>query len=418
MTIRPKIFEVQPQAFPITKPIFESDDALIFGFNGYDNDIIKIDVIFDSGRWQEPAQQIASACSALIKSGTASLSSFELSEKIDFYGADIRATSGFNTFTFSASCLHKFLEPTLELLHTLMYEIIFPQKEIDIYVENTVSKLKVSEEKTDWQADRLFRATLFGTQHPYGYSLSKDALMAITQSQIQSFYNSLHQLKPTIIISGKYNEAQVNLIKHHVLNTNKKIEPAIVQHTLLMADTKVVKFSLPKSVQATISMGKRTIARTHEDFPAFVLLNTIFGGYFGSRLMSNIREEKGLTYGIHSAWQSFKHDSIFVIQTDTDKKNVEQCLHEIKFEMARLQNELIPAEEIQLAKNYLMGKLLHRIDGPFNQANTFKDYYVESTPMDKFLAIAEGIKAANDVTLRDLAVKYLDIEHFYTIIAG
>ncbi len=416
---KPHVHDILPHKFPATTPIYANEHARIYGFGGYEQDIIKIEVIWDAGRWTEAKHSVAAACAQLIKSGTEKWTAYELAEKIEYYGADIKATAGYNTFTISGHCMLKHLEPILDLLRTCITAIVFPEKELEIYKKNAAARLKVSIEKTDYHADKHFREALFGANHPYGYSSSEQTIEAISREDILQYYLSLHKITPTIILSGNYQEAHLLLVQKYLLTTEVSAEVETPKHHQLHPSTqKTIHIPVPKSVQATITIGRRIFGRMDDQFPAFVLLNTILGGYFGSRLMTNIREDKGYTYGIYSAWQSFKYDHLLYINTDTDKKYVDDCIKEIFWEMQRLQEEEIADEEMNLAKNYLMGRLLQRIDGPFNLATTFKDYYVESTPMDKFFSISRGIKDTDAVTLKSLAQQLLHKDSFYTIIAG
>ena len=147
-------------------------------------------------------------------------------------------------------------------------------------------------------------------------------------------------------------------------------------------------------------------------------INTIFGGYFGSRLMSNIREDKGLTYGIYSSLATLKHSGIFSIQTDTNLENLDVCLREIYFEMERLQTETIPKEEIKLARNYLLGKFLGRTDGPFNKIEVFKSYFIENLPINKFEEFVETIRQTDALSLQKLAQKYFTKDSMCEVVVG
>ncbi|MBK6273797.1 MAG: insulinase family protein [Saprospirales bacterium] len=162
-------------------------------------------------------------------------------------------------------------------------------------------------------------------------------------------------------------------------------------------------------------IGNISIPRSHEDFPGLVLLNTIFGGYFGSRLMSNIRD---LTYGIYSSLSLLKKHAIFSIQTDTNLENKELCLQEIYLEIERLKNELIPNAEITIARNYLLGKYLHRTDGAFNQMELFKTYYIEDVNISKFEDAVETIRQQDALSLQRLAQKYFLPDMMLEVVVG
>ncbi len=421
MTI-PKIHEIDKISFPNPEKISLKNEVLLFGFNGTKNDILRIDIVFNSGHWTEPAKLIAETTAKLFKSGTTTLSSFELSEQIDSYGSTIKASAGYNTFTVSLYCMNRFLEPSLRLLTTCLKEIIFPENEIELLQNNTISKLKISLEKNDYLADVAFKKAVYGEMHPYGYETTEEVIKNISQSLLQQFYKSdLQPQNCTLFIAGKYADSELYLIDKYLGNWSqepgvKNIENKTIE--TMCSQLKNIHIKKEKSVQASIIIGKEFFNKHHEDYPAFVLLNTIFGGYFGSRLMSNIREEKGLTYGIYSSISTLKHNGVFSIQTDTNLENLDVCLREIYLETERLQYELITPKEIKLARNYLLGKFLGRTDGPFNQIEVFKSYFIENVAINKFEEFVEIIKHTDALSLQRLAQKYFIKDSMYEIIVG
>jgi predicted Zn-dependent peptidase len=418
----PLIHPIQDAKAPSPEKLFLNNNIPVFGFNGTTNDILRIDLIFNSGRWTEPAKYVAATVAKLFKSGTASLSSFEISEQIELYGSTIKASAGYNTFTVSLYCMNRFLEPSLQWLMTCLTEISFPEKEIELHQKNAISKLKVSREKNDYLAEVAFKKALYGNVHPYGYENTESNIEHISQTLLQQFYHT--DLRPdncTIFLAGKYGDKELKLVDAYLGRWTAEKSSTFTtdaERIKISSAEKKIRISKEKSVQASIIIGKEFFNKHHEDYATFILLNTIFGGYFGSRLMSNIREDKGLTYGIHSGVQTLRYDAVFSIQTDTNVETLGQCLREIYFEAERLQNELIPEHEITLARNYLMGKFLSRTDGPFNQSELFKNYYVEGVDIHKFEEFEETIRQSDALSLQRLAQKYFLKESMYEVVVG
>jgi predicted Zn-dependent peptidase len=287
--------------------------------------------------------------------------------------------------------------------------------------QNALAKLKVSKEKNDFLADVAFKKNIFGAQHPYGYETSEIAIQQISQELLLQFYKKDLQLNnATLFIAGKYGKTELDLIEQYLGTMPVSTSLPTKAAPVFIDDFSQQKISIqkPNSVQASIIIGKTFFNKHHADYPAFLLLNTIFGGYFGSRLMSNIREEKGLTYGIYSSLSTLKYTGIFSIQTDTNLENLEVCLREIYLEMERLQNELIDDHEITLARNYLLGKFLGRTDGPFNQIEVFKSYFIEEVPIHKFEAFVETIRQTDALSLQQIAKQYLTKESMCEVVVG
>lgn len=417
----PKIYNIEKISFPKAEVFHYKNGMTAFGFNGVINDILRIDLIFDAGRWTERFPLQAEFAARLLKSGTMSLNAFEIEEKIDSFGSTVKCDAGNNTITVSVFCMNKYLDQTMEIVLDCLNNCSYQPHEIEISKSRKIANLLVSQEKNDYIADVLFRKTLFGETHPYGYETTKEVVEAISQNHLVAYFNeNLIPSKCTVFISGKYEQNELNIIEKHIGNWNKESTEttAITIPDLPVLKQDKIHIKKEKSVQASIIIGNISIQRNHEDFPALVLLNTIFGGYFGSRLMSNIREDKGLTYGIYSSLSLLKMQAVFSIQTDTNLENKDVCLQEIYLEIERLKNELIPIAEITIARNYLLGKYLHRTDGAFNQMELFKAYYIESVNISKFEEAVETIKQQDALSLQQLAQKYFLTEKMLEVVVG
>jgi zinc protease len=165
-------------------------------------------------------------------------------------------------------------------------------------------------------------------------------------------------------------------------------------------------------------VGKFWVPKSHPDFHALSVLVTILGGYFGSRLMANIREEKGYTYGIGSFVLSLKHVSYLVISTEVGNEYVELTLKEIAIEMKKLQTEPVSENELETVKSYLLGEFLRDFDGPFALSGSFKainDFDLDYSFYDRYLTVLRNLTSGE---LMQLAQQYLNPEDFYTVVAG
>ena len=168
-------------------------------------------------------------------------------------------------------------------------------------------------------------------------------------------------------------------------------------------------------MQAAIRIAQPFPNRQHEDFIGMQVLNNIFGGYFGSRLMSNIREDKGYTYGIHSYLENHVQTSALSITTEAGRSVAKPTIEEVYREMERLRNEPVPAEELALVRNYMVGSILGHIDGPFQIINRWKLYLLQGLPADYFYKSLDVIKHISVEELQALANKYLKPELFYQL---
>jgi predicted Zn-dependent peptidase len=169
-------------------------------------------------------------------------------------------------------------------------------------------------------------------------------------------------------------------------------------------------------VQGAIRIARNFPNRHHPDYPGVQVLNVLFGGYFGSRLMENIREEKGYTYGIHSYVQNHVEQSAWMISTEAGRDVCEATIKEVYFEMEQLRNEVVDEEELLLVRNYLLGSLLGDLDGPFQIIGRWKSYILAGLNEEHFYKAVDNIKTISAKRLHELANQYLQPEMFYEMV--
>jgi predicted Zn-dependent peptidase len=170
------------------------------------------------------------------------------------------------------------------------------------------------------------------------------------------------------------------------------------------------------SVQGAIRMATPFPEKTHPDFTPMIVLNTLLGGYFGSRLMSNIREEKGYTYGIHSYLYNNRNLGALLITTEAGKDVSEACVSEIYKEMALLRDTPVDAEELDLVKNYLLGSIMGDLDGSFQNIQRWKNLILNGFTEERFYNNIRIYKTIDAHDLQRLANEYLVAERFYELI--
>jgi predicted Zn-dependent peptidase len=172
------------------------------------------------------------------------------------------------------------------------------------------------------------------------------------------------------------------------------------------------------ALQTAIRIGKIMFNKTHPDFISFSVLNTILGDYFGSRLMSNIREDKGYTYGIGSYMMENTHFGYFMIATEVAKEVREATIQEVKKELERLQTELVPEEELELVKSYLLGQLLKAADGPYAMLDLFSGVELHGMDISFYNKYIQKVQEITSEEIREMACKHLDWKSLSIISVG
>jgi zinc protease len=409
---------VQNKSFELLVPeiqVLLNGSKLLF-VNGGDQDVIKVELVFKAGKWYEPLPGISHFTGTMLPKGTLGRTSFQISDTFDFYGVHIEINPGFDFTSVALYSLPKYLPFVLDLLSEIVSYANYPESElrqaIDIYAQG----LRINLEKTSYLASTAFRKSLFGNTHPYGYDVGFEDLERIRQQDLVSF-RECHFGDFIGFISGKISEETKALVcdKLSQLKFSKVKQQQYTSATDSAKNSHILKEG---SVQASLRIGKLTINRSHQDYPGFLLLNHILGGFFGSRLMKNIRELKGLTYGIHSYIHALHQESYFVIGADVNTDKRELAITEIKNDIRRLQTELIPDEELDTARNHFVGSLQTEMSTSFAHADKIKLIHLFNLSEDYYQQLMDSVFDVTSNQLLDLANKHLPTDELHTVTAG
>ncbi|HSV11459.1 MAG TPA: pitrilysin family protein, partial [Hanamia sp.] len=386
-----------------------SNGAPVYYINDGAEEVAMIDFVFDAGNNYEKKNAIAAAVNHLLKNGTAKKNAFEITEYFEYYGAYVSRKSFNETASITLHCLSKHLNELLPQVRELITEAIFPESELEIFKQNNIQRLAVNLQKCDFVANRLIDQYLYGPDHPYGRVSSKQDIEAIRREELIEFYQQYYvRSKCHIFAAGKLPLDFEQQLEHHFgdLTLNENIQA--VSHTRrLAAERKHFLQIDPNGVQGAIRIGRPFPNRQHPDFKKAVVLNVLFGGYFGSRLMGNIREDKGYTYGIHSYLENHIEESSWVVSTEAGKEVCDATIAEVFKEMKKLREQPINAEELLLVKNYMMGLNLGYIDGPFQIISRWKSLILNDLDENYFYDSIRVIKEVSAEDLQVLANKYL-----------
>jgi predicted Zn-dependent peptidase len=383
---------------------------------GGEQEVAKIELIFKAAKWHETQPGISYFTAQLLQKGTLTKNSFQISSELDQHGVHLEITPGYDFTSIILYGLTKNIDRFFELIREIITKPTFPELELqqakDIYIQG----LKINLEKTSYLASRLLRQTLFGKEHPYGCDADVTDVENIQRQSLVSFHED-HFIDFEIICSGKFTEALTKSLTETLGGV-----PITKRNNRVIEKKEVVKptpfLEKENTVQSSIRLGKKIISRIHPDYPALLLLNHILGGYFGSRLMKNIREEKGLTYGIYSSIAALKNDSYLSIGADVNKENRQLTIQEIKNELKKLSTHRISKGELITAKNHFIGSLQAEITTPFAHADKIKNIMLFGLPGDYYQALLNKIDLLDETNLIETAQKYFDTESFSVVAAG
>jgi zinc protease len=384
--------------------------------NGGSQEVIKIEFVFNAGKWNESQSGVSYFTAHLLQKGTATKNSFQISSELDQLGVHLEVSPGYDFTSLSLYGLTKNIGRLLKLSHEIITQPIFSDIELqqakDIYIQG----LKINLEKTSYLASRLLRQNLFGKEHPYGRDADVPDIEVLKRTDLVNFHHDYFK-NLEVICSGKITdevkkELQSILTDFKVSASSKKAAPK------LNPGPPVEFVKKENTVQSSIRFGKRSISRTHSDYPALLMLNHIFGGFFGSRLMKNIREEKGLTYGIYSSLVTLKHDGYLSIGADVNNENRGIVIEEITNELKSLQAQALNSNELITARNHFIGSLQAEITTPFAHADKIKNIILYKLPENFYQTLVNKIESLNSKELLETAHKYFDSTEFHVVSAG
>lgn len=389
-------------------------------FNAGEQEVTKLDLIFKAGSWHQQLPMTAPSTASLLNSGTKTLSSRDIANKTDFFGAHLLASATRDHATATVFTLNKHLEEMTALLEEVVKNAAFPEDEIETYLRNQKHHLMVNEQKVDYLARTRFNQHLFGEQHPYGKFLKEKYFKNVNRESLLKYHaDYYHGGNAYLMASGKIPGNLMQILNRHFGQAEWK-KQAVTEKQFTPKSYAPGEYRVEKNdaVQSALRMGKVFITRNHPDFKAMKVVNTLFGGYFGSRLMKNIREDKGYTYGIYSSVSSLLHEGIFSISAETGKEVTDKAIHEIFVELEKLHNEKVGDEELNTVKNYLLGNVLKMVDGAFAASDFFRSLYDNGQDERYFHELIHTIKTIDAEKIRELAQKHLRKEDFIQIVAG
>lgn len=389
----------------------------VFAINAGAEEVLSVEWVFYAGNWMETQNLVAASANFLLRNGTAGKTAFQINEYFEYYGAYLNRACFNETATITLHCLSKHVKELLPAVREIITGSVMPQQELDIYRQNMKQRLKVNLKKSDFVAGRLIDACLFGENHPYGkYSRSED-FDALEREQLLAFYKDYYQQgKLVLFVAGKLPADIAALLDEQFgdLPFRDRSLPAVSKEPATEMKYRITND--PAGMQGSIRMARPFPNRRHPDFVKAMVLNTLFGGFFGSRLMSNIREDKGYTYGIHSYLQNHIHDSAWMISTEAGKDVCEAAITEVYKEMQLLREELVDDEELLLVRNYMMGSILGDLDGPFQIMARWKNILLNGLTEKYFYDSIQTIRTISAAELQQLAQQYLQPETFYELV--
>lgn len=419
MLAQPPIHSIPDLKLPDYEILHLANGIPVYLNSGGTQDVVKVELVFKAGVTIETQHTVAKCTSALLTEGTESHSSEEIAEHFDFYGAVVSTRGGVDTSRIRLYCMNKYLGQVLPYLREVVETPVFPQEEIDTYLDNQIERIKIELTKNETIGYRTLTESIFGHKHPYGYNTRIEDLEKVTRKMLVDHHRKNYRTDNLVIfVSGKIQPECFSLLDQYFGQRIVTGDQILGMTAPQPSRHRKIHLKGPQTHQAAIRIGRPLFKRTHPDFAGMYVANALLGGYFGSRLMTNLREKKGFTYGVYSSVDTFRNGGCFYISTEVARRNTQQSLQEIYREIDRLKSAPVPESELQMVKNYLMGYLMMQLDGPFNTIDVIKSLLLEAESTDHFELLIRKIKDISPKEIQSLISTYLNQDDLIEIVVG
>ena len=402
----------------------------LYRLNGADKGVVRFDILFKGGYAVQSKPLLAMFANRMLREGAGALSAAEISQKLDYYGAWIDMYSSQNCNHITLYTMSKHFGPLLQVLEEMVKHPQFPQDNLDTVKRNNRSYFTVNSHKVDVVSQRYFENSLWGEDHPLGHVVEAADYDAITRADVVEYYNSYYGSRNcAMFIAGSVNDAMLSAIAASFGNDvwGAGINAKVKGESGKLAEAQVANPSpiygrrsipVPGAMQSGVKMGFMAMDSAHPDFHKFRFLCVLLGGYFGSRLMSNIREKNGYTYHIAAEMDAYGKRNAFMISSETATEYVEPLIKEVYKELERLVAEPVSDSEIELVRNYIMGELCREYEGQSAKSEVFINAWLSGVGFDSVNRYIDEIKSVTAADLHRLACEYFKKENMIEIVVG
>ncbi len=420
-TSAPKIHIIRELNLPTIEKASLSNGIPTISINVGNQEIVKIQLVFKAGMWYQSQSLQAFFTGQMLEEGSRNFTASDLAEKLDSCGAHVHQKVNRDNASIEIYTLSKHLETVLPLVADMLRFPTFGEAELKQLVEQEKQAFNVRNQQVKHIAQREYSALLFGNQHPYGSSATEESYNLLNTSILKEFHKTNYGSDNCrIFVSGKIDSSTQNLLDKFLGQEkwgNQNL-PKLPEFSSQSSTDKLHYLPKENVLQSAIRLGKRSIGKSNPDYFGLTVASTLFGGYFGSRLMSNIREDKGYTYGIYAGIYPHIHDSAFIISSEVGADVAQKAMDEIRYELKRLRTESVDLEELSLVKNYMSGTFLRSLNGAFALGEAVKTLYEFNLKEDYYQNYLNTIHEMTPEKVLYYANKYLHEDQMIELIVG
>jgi len=417
-SVAPEIHPVTSFQLPTAKIIKFSNNSELHVLKGLNQPIIKFEIVFKAGKRYEDKKGFSYLAAKMLLEGSKLYTAKQIADKIAFYGASLECNQGFDRASVTLYCLARHFSDLLPIIVEVASNPTIPENELDLLKQRTIQNIAIEKEKNSSLATTLLTKSIYGENHPYVAGQEESDISLVTQTDIQEFISQFYNFKEAVFfLTGDISKEHEDSILES-FNKNNSSPTSSEAYKIIHSSESYNFLEKSEKLQSSIRIGKSWPLMQHPDYPKLALLNKILGGYFGSRLMKNIREEKGFTYGIFSTLSSKELDTLFYIGTDVNFQNTEETILEINKEITRLHEELISTDELDTVKTYTIGKFVNESTTIFDQSDKYKTIVLKSLPESYYSEYINTLQNTSVTDIQNLAGEYLKLDTLNYVVVG
>jgi predicted Zn-dependent peptidase len=382
--------------------------------------LVTLEMVFPFSNVEAKSRQMELYTFKMMLEGTVHKTAKQFADEVSFLGASIDISHYADYELVQINCLGRILPAAFQLWKEAWSQSIFPEKEWKTILETTRQQNAINLQKTSFLVGKIFRKTLYSDKMEYGYSFDLPTVESFTTTQFLAKKESMQNMGPALVLlAGKISPEAINEIREWLNGFSTKGEKPVFQFDKYKKpEPGEVWAEKQDAQQASLRIGNFSIPKSHPDSPVLNLVFEIYGGYFGSRLMSNIREEKGWTYGIFAQRVGNLEMPFWVIGTDIKGDVIQEAITEINLEARILREERISEEELDLVKNYMLGQYLSSITHCFGWADRYKSLWLAGISPEKSIENLKVIQESDGDAVMKVAQNYLWPEKAVVAISG
>lgn len=416
-SVCPPIHDIKSIVVPEIETINLKNGSRLHCMKSGIDEVLRVTVIVGVGLDVQKIPLSIRMMSSMLFEGTKNMTRSEVAEKFDFYGARKSMMPGMYASSYDLICLSKHLPKIIDVFVDSVFSPAFREEDFKRVSRIMKTNIKDLYKRVDYLSDKNLDYMLFGENarliHPEQDDFDK--LKVADLKTLHTDYFNIENVE--VVACGMITDE----VKKVLVDTFSNIAPSGKNRKTdnpLVLPTLDKKYNLlhQKGVQAGVCIGRQLFGRSNSDERGMRFLNTVFGGYFGSRLSSNIREEKGYTYGIYSDASINKHHGTLSISTQCDNKYVQNVIDETFKEMEILCNENMSDDELDRVKNYLLGTMCATYGNPIGwnsemirAVTTANGGVISLAHINNYI---DYIRSASADDVKKMAQKYLTKEDF------